>query len=631
MPVDVFSQLLVSSVTSTPMTLDQIQAAGININEQNFSAVQFSVTFALSSQEVTVNFPVVSPKFTQSTELIPADQLAASLQQASVLNQKISSTMVQLPPSFQTANLNIQVQGINFQFTDPTDVQNLGLAIPPIPAIMVIPGNIGFLNQFFSVQIYTQNGAPIGSGLSISNITAQMVLPPGPDGIVSTNYSQPGDDPLRFARVGPNDIIQSVQPILLPGPPNGVNVLQPGDTGTAQFLVEGLQEGLAVMNINLTGDLYGLAAGMVQVQGKAAGSVLVRNPNFSIVFSHPSVVRAQEPYQASVTLLNTGLSPANLLSVTLNQDSISGALLAPGQQETVQLGTLLPGQSATATYNMIAQVTGQITFSDLTTSDNSSVGRFNLSMGVDAEGVPLSPDTLALPDYVNSLPPDVLLAANRVLGQALSVATAGQLPVGVLGMSSSTVTERALELAEAGQRIGYGDALKRVLPDLLRDWQGGRTADDGFDQLLRVTDAGAQWEGAIFAAMEGDGLTGTGRLFDRAPDLAGLGQSFVVAAAGPGQLSADFTGATNSATIETSTQPYAKVYAGTNGIWAVTPDLTNAVFTWTFTNSPPTGDMSVIVFGTNGQGAKPALDRLPAATRGACIPTLSPTRVAHSR
>ncbi len=602
-PVQVFSQLLVSSVTSTPMTLDQIQAAGIDIDEQNFSAVQFSVTFALSSQNVTVNFPVVSPKFTQSTELIPADQLAASLQQAAVLNQKISSTLVQLPPSFQTANLNIQVQGINFQFTDPTDVQNLGLAIPPIPAIMVIPGNIGFLNQFFSVQIYTQNGAPGDSGLSISNIQAQMILPPGPDGIVSTNYSQPGDDPLRFARVGPNDIIQPTQPILLPGPPNGVNVLQPGDTGTAQFLVEGLQEGLAVMNINLTGDLYGLAAGVVQVQGKAAGSVLVRNPNFSIVFSHPSVVRAQEPYQASVTLLNTGLSPANLLSVTLNQDSISGALLAPGQAETIQLGNLQPGQSATATYNMIAEVTGQITFSDLTTSDNSSVGRFNLSMGVDAEGVPLSPDTLALPDYVNNLPPEVLLAANRVLGQALSIATAGQLPVGVLGLPSSTVTERALELAEAGERIGYGDALKRVLPDLLRDWEGGRLTDDGFDQLLRVTDAGAQWEGAIFAAMEtADGLTGTGRLLDRAPDLAGLGESFVVAAAGQGQLSAGFSGTTNSASLQTSTEPYAKVYAGTNGVWAVTPDLTNTVFTWTFTNGPPTADMSVVIFGTNGQG-----------------------------
>ena len=601
-PVQVFDQLLVSSVTSSPLSLAQIQQAGIDIDEQNFSAVQFQVSFVLNGETIPINFPVVSPKFTQSTELIPADQLQASLAQAAILNQQISAKMVQLPPSFQTANLNLQVQGINFQFVDPNDTQTLGLAIPPIPALMVIPGNIGFLNQFFSVQIFTQNGAPAGSGLSISNIQAQMILPPGPDGILSTNYDQPGDDPLRFARVGPNDIIQPVQTILRPAPPNGVSVLQPGEAGQAEFLVEGLQQGLAVMNINLTGDLYGLPAGVVQVQGKAAGSVLVRNPNFSIVFSHPDTIRAGEPYQASVTLLNTGVSPANLLSVTLNQNSISGAVLAPGQQQTVQLGTLQPGQTATATYNLVAEVTGSISFSDLTTSSDSTVGRFNLSMGIDAEGVALSPDTLALPDYVNSLPTNVLAAANRVLGQALSVATAGQLPAGVLGMNSSIVTQRAIELAEAGQRLRYGDSLKRVLPDLLRDWQGGRQADDGFDQLVRVTDAGVEWRGAIFAAMEAaDNLTGTGRLLDRAPDLAGLGESFVVAAAGPGQLRADFTGGTNSATLPTSSQPYAMVYGGSNGVWAMTQHLTNAIFSWTFTNAPPTGDMAVMIFGTNGQ------------------------------
>ena len=44
---------------------------------------------------------------------------------------------------------------------------------------MVIPGNIGFLNQFFSVQIFTENGAPMGSGLNVNNIQATLQLPPG--------------------------------------------------------------------------------------------------------------------------------------------------------------------------------------------------------------------------------------------------------------------------------------------------------------------------------------------------------------------------------------------------------------------------------------------------------------------
>jgi hypothetical protein len=59
-----------------------------------------------------------------------------------------------------------------------------------------------------------------------------------------------------------------------------------------------------------------------------------------------------------------------------------------------------------------------------------------------------------------------LSAANRVLGQALSVATAPQLPAGVLGISKSVVTSRVLELAEAGQRLRYHDTLNHVITDL---------------------------------------------------------------------------------------------------------------------------------------------------------------------
>ncbi|MGO9201638.1 MAG: LamG-like jellyroll fold domain-containing protein [Limisphaerales bacterium] len=607
-PVNVFDQLLISSVTSTPMTLDQIQAAGISIDESSFSAVQFNVSFVLNGQTIPISFPVVSPVFTQATELIPADEVQAKLLQAAAINQQISSTLVQLPAQLQQgANLNIQLQGLNFQEADPGDPASLGISIPSIPALMIIPGNIGFLHQFFSVQVFTENGAPTGSGLSVGEIMAQLQLPAGPDGIVSTNYSQPGDDPLRFAMVA-NRVTPSIQPVVDPGPggqlgsSNNITRLQPGETGQAVFYVEGLQEGLWVMNLNLTANLYGLAAGTVRVTAQAAGSVLVRNPSFSITFTHPDVVRVSEPYTASINVLNTGVNPANLVQVTLNQNSISGAMLAPGQPQTIQLGTILPGQSATATYHMIAETTGQITFSDITTSDNSVVGRFAFTMGVDAQGVPLSPDTIAMPDYVNYLPSNLVVAATRVLGQALSIATAAQLPPGIVSMGNAIITTRVLDLADAGQRVQYGDPLKRVLADLLMNWQGQVVPDIGFDSLLRTSDAGAEWTSVLYSDMEiADGLTGTGRLLDRAADLAGLGQRFVVASAGPCRLLVAFTGTTNSATISGSSQPYSLVYPGTNGEWAVTPYLTNAVFTWTFTNGPPLADMAVLLVETNGQ------------------------------
>ncbi len=246
-PVRVFDEVLVSRVTSRPLTYEEIQEKGIFIDESNFRVVEFEAAFVLDGKTIPVSFPVVAPKFMDSVELIPAAELEEKLAEAAALNRQIGAT-TELPPEFEVAQLNIDIQGINFQVVDPSEDEPLGLNIPPIPALMVIPGNIGFLNQFFSVMIFTENGAPRDSNLSVYNIAATLKLPPGPDLVVSTNYAQPGDDPLRFARVGPDKIIQPVQSIVQPGPdgelgtPDDNPRLRPGQAGQAEFLVEGLQE-----------------------------------------------------------------------------------------------------------------------------------------------------------------------------------------------------------------------------------------------------------------------------------------------------------------------------------------------------------------------------------------------------
>ena len=429
-PVHVFDEVLISRVTSRPLTLEEIQGKGIVIDEQNFRAIEFEVGFVLDGKTIPVRFPVVTPAATSNTEIIPAAELEERLRQVEEINDQLSQGVV-IPPELETSQFNMQVKGLNFQFVDPGEGEDLGLSVPPIPALMVIPGNIGFLNQFFSVMIFTENGAPAGSALSATNIAAELVLPTGPDRVAGT-FPQPGDDPLRFARVGEAAVIQPVQPVRQLGPdgklgtPDDVPRLQPGETGQGEFLVEGLQEGLHVMDLKLTADLEGLAAGVVKIEGRAAGSVLVRNPKFSFAFAHPRTVRAGEPYDAFVTILNTSQVPANLVSVTLNSLSISGGVLE--SDETVELGTISPGQTAMAKFRIRSQRTGAITFSNITTSDDSLVGRFRLHAGVDERGVALSPDTLVLPNFVDELPADLLDAANRVLGQALSVAKAGQPP-----------------------------------------------------------------------------------------------------------------------------------------------------------------------------------------------------------
>lgn len=608
-PVTVFDEVLVSRVTSRPLTSSEITERGIVIDENNFRAVEFEVGFVLDGRTFPVRFPVVAPTVRQTTEIVPAAELEARLAEAQRINDELGSR-VQLPAELQSARLNIQTQPIGFQPVDG-DGNGIELSIPPIPALMVIPGDIGFLNQFFSVMLFTENGAPSGSGLSVVNVKGELVLPPGPDGIPSADFTRPGDDPLRYARVGPNSEVLRSRDVVRAGPDgefgtaDDVKRLQPGEAGQAEFLVEGLQEGLHVMDIRLTADLEGLAAGVVKVSGRAAGSVLVRNPKFSLAFSHPKTVRTGEPYEASVTVLNTSQSPANRVRVTLPSSSLSGAVFEADQQPTVELGDILPGQSATARYRLRSQRTGGIRFSNLTTGDDATTGRFLLTMGVDERGVTLSRDAVEIPDLVTNLPTRIRAAADRVLGQALSVATAGQVPAGVLPVTRSIITRRSLELAEAGQRVLYGDSLDGVIADLLLDWHGGREFQTGWDQILRETEAGREWREAIFAELLAAAGQGAGPLLGRlGPDLAGRGEAWLLASFDGGEGAIRFNAGTNSALPSRSDIPGALSYAVTNGSWLVVREpAADGIVGWRLTNASPTR-LSAALVGTNGVGSR---------------------------
>ncbi len=95
-----------------------------------------------------------------------------------------------------------------------------------------------------------------------------------------------------------------------------------------------------------------------------------------------------------------------------------------------------------------------MTFSSFT-GEAAAGGGIQLTTGVDERGVPLAPNAIVLPKSADSLPPNLVTAAQRVLGQAFSIATAPAeaLPAGVLFVKRQTVIDRGLDLAQAGERI----------------------------------------------------------------------------------------------------------------------------------------------------------------------------------
>lgn len=511
--VEVIDKVLVSEVTSRPLTAQEIKDKGIVVDQTNFQVVNFTAGFGVESHRVSIDFPMIVPTARGPTAppTAPAVTLPPLQQQTATVS---SAQLPQLQLALQAPS--VSVSGMLLRVED-TELEDRFL-IPPIPGVIVIPGNIAFLNQFFSVLLLVSNVAPGTSNLVVRDISAEIVLPAGADTVPDTS-----DDPLRMARLGTPPVAQSKVQLVVQVGPDGkrgtaddVPFLAPGQTGNAEFLVEGRREGTHRVQIKITGTLDGLPIGPVKISGSAIGTVEVRNPTFALTLAHPATVSAGEQYDFSVIVTNTSSTPANLVTLSLLPRSISGAVLQ--SSDTVQLDTIAAGDSATATFRLLAQQTGTVTSTSFTS--DGIPGKFELTTAVGALGIPMSPNELALPPAADALPAAIRDAAIGLLGQAFALATSPVTPAGLLPISQQIVYERATDVAGAGQRLGLGESLPSVVRDLTLDLLGNsftriderfpddasreRTQHDylGFDTLLRQSNRGATLLtalGAVFA------------------------------------------------------------------------------------------------------------------------------------
>ena len=333
--------------------------------------------FAIEDKTVNLNFAVLLPSLATV-----ADQANQPVTLQTIGDAQLPTLQTIIPDTLriQTQLPNFTVVG--FALRAPT-LQGQQLLVPPIPGVIAIPGDIGFLNQFFSVMLMVGNVAPIGSGLVVSDVTAEIVLPPGHDGNVGSS-----DDPLAMAQAngGPAPRVQFVvQPGLDAklGTADDIVTIGPGETGNAEYLVEGRREGSHVIEMQIGATLHGLPVGPVAVTGRAAGAVLVRNPKFTLTFTHPEIVSAGEPYTLDVTVTNTSTSPANVVSLNLYPSNVVGATIVG--ESTRQIESIPPGDSSTVSFDLIARTTGKVTAATLDSNENVA-GRFELKAAVGRAG-----------------------------------------------------------------------------------------------------------------------------------------------------------------------------------------------------------------------------------------------------
>jgi hypothetical protein len=485
--VEVIERVLITQVTTRPLTLDEIRQKGILFGDDSFSGFNFTLAMKLDSRPVTIDFPVVFDSNDIPVPIRPSAGL--DLRGPSLGNTGLVPVM--LKPSIPER----EMESVEFLVRDIS-----------IPGLIVIPGDVGFLNQFFSAILLVSNGAPSDSGLWVSSLRAGIVLPTGanpsqaPLVIAETDNPPPNDDLIEGAHALELDVL-GVGRDGEPGTHDDQTRFDPGAQGQAEFLLEGKQEGFHEISFDIQGTLEGLPIGPVPLKGAARGGVLVRNPTFHLTFTAPATVRDQEPFSLFVGVTNVSSTTANLVTVRLDSGSISGATLVSEPSESVD--TLAPNDTEVLEFRFISQQTGQVSASYLNV--HGATGDLLFRLGVGERGVPLSPDTIVLPKSVEALPPAVVRAALRVLGQAWSVATApnGTLPEGVARVSKQVVLDRATEVAEAGFRVQLQEPLDLALESLLFSWS--QEADPGFEQIVRQTEAGKRLLESLGQALDPEG------------------------------------------------------------------------------------------------------------------------------
>ncbi|HJW32625.1 MAG TPA: hypothetical protein VJ505_04585, partial [Holophagaceae bacterium] len=326
-------EILISSVTSTPMTMQELRDAGLQLQPGDYEGRRFTMALAIGSQQVSLTVPVAVPVYNGLEDPRGGGGEVGRLEITGLTGR------LGLP------DLSVVVADITPE-RDPFSLSRPAISHVlqhNFKALIVIPGSIGYLHQFYKANLVVFNALKEGSPFQITHLSATLNLPPGGDGATGTL-----DDPLRLAqREGETDAV--TKPVRGPGVDgtvgSGESVLLAGQSGMATFFVEAMKEGAHQLNFDIRGQFEGGGLSEpVPLLGHAQGKLLVRNPNFSMVLVHPEVVRRGEEYILEARLTNTSMTLANGVTVTLDRSRLGSVKLVEDLNTPVD--TLNPGETA---------------------------------------------------------------------------------------------------------------------------------------------------------------------------------------------------------------------------------------------------------------------------------------------
>lgn len=492
------TDILQTKVKVRQLTPAELRERGIFIDERNYEVYEYTFVFGVDGQTVEIPYPVIIDKRTREITPLPAARFAMLPFPTSQKPPRFS------PPTIETFDLSYGGPGPQ---GDQKDIAPKPGA-PTLPAALVVPNGFGVLHQFFAVILQVSNGAPDGSNIRLDSITAKLASP----------------TTLRVSKVMPAVAIG--QPVPVVDEQTGTTFLVAGAQGSAEWTLEALKAGTHTIDIDVRATYQKAGQEDFGLSGRVSTSLVVSDPRFHVNFSHPDVVRKDDPYTAYSFITNLSNQQQHVdldlsdIPACTSGGSANNVCRADGTDH-VQLD-LAPGAMVPVAHKLIARVTGKVYAAAGAASDEHVGVSVHLTMGVSQSGIPLSPATLVMPYYAQFLPTELVDAQMQLLGLGYSLATAPltQLTASKPRVITTDVFRRAQQIALAGQRIftirqtrdsGTSDENRDAFLHLSLDLLGNVERVDQFegtpelsewDELRRTEEAGRIGAAALSRQLE---------------------------------------------------------------------------------------------------------------------------------
>ncbi len=480
-----FATIVVVEVMSTQVTVrqlsaDELRARGITVDPRNYEVWSYSIVLSLGpGQSVTIPYDVIVSRTTHEIIVPPAPNAYP----LPVLTSNNIPPRFQ-PPSTYPVFLADEPEDVPFTPSAPFAEKDQTPKKPSIPAAIVIPTGFGVLHDFFLVVLQISNVAPPDSEIRLDSISATLDAPLT----------------LRVAKATP--AIGIGQPLPIVDKTTGTTFLVAGAQGTGDWTLEALKAGTHTIDVDIRATYKAPNQADVRLHGKASSSIVVSDPRFHIAFSHPDVIRKDEPYTAYAFITNLSPQSRSLRIDTAEiaqcgQGYTSGVCRTEGTP--VAELTLAPGEMKSLPYKLKAGIDGHIFAAAGAASDAAAAIEVKLTMGVSASGIPLSPATLVMPWYARYLDSSFVDANLSLLGLGYSLATAplttatAKFP----RVIRTDVFRRAQDLTRAGQRIFVSrQDVNAADPAENRDPLFNLALDllDNAERIDRLTPELAEWD-----------------------------------------------------------------------------------------------------------------------------------------